>query len=294
MGATFVITLREAFEASLLLGIIYSCLDRVGARASFHWVTLGAVLGLAASLAMGLGVSLLSGPLIDLGPDLVGAAIMFLAVVLLTWHAWWMRQHARTIKGDVEQHVSTAHASQRIWVVGLIAFTGVFREGAETVLFLWGLMVEATSAAGWGNVAGGLAGVTVAAGLGWAVFRGGQRVSLPRFFAWTTALILLLAAGLFSTGVGRLEGLGLLPMTDPVWDTSWLLSDKSVVGSFLTGLVGYRARPSLFEVLAYWVYLVGAGTLLFRRRPAAPRRPPSARIDLPLAPDPAGSRRGTR
>jgi high-affinity iron transporter len=293
MGATFVITLREAFEASLLLGIIYGCLYRIGARASFHWVTLGAVLGLAASLAMGLGVSFLSGPLIELGPDVVGAAIMFLAVVLLTWHGWWMRQHARTIKGDVEQHVSAAHGSRRIWVVGLIAFTGVFREGAETVLFLWGLMVEATSAAGWGSVVGGLAGVAVAAILGWAVFRGGQRVSLPRFFAWTTALILLLAAGLFSTGVGRLEGLGLLPITDPVWDTSWLLSDKSVVGSFLTGLVGYRARPSLFEVLAYWAYLIGAGTLLFRRPPAA-RRPPLVRIDLPPAPDPASSRRGTQ
>src|SRR5215813_4428436 len=172
MGATFIITLREAFEASLLLGIVYGCLDRVGARASFHWVTLGAALGLVASMAMGLGVSVLSGPLIDLGPDVVGAAIMFVAVALLTWHAWWMRQYARTIKGAVEEQVSAAHTSRRIWVVGLIAF----------------------------------AGVAVAAMLGWAVFRGGQRVSLPRFFAWTTALILLLAAGLFSTGVGRLEG----------------------------------------------------------------------------------------
>jgi high-affinity iron transporter len=294
MGATFVITLREAFEASLLLGIVYSCLDRIGARASFHWATLGAALGLAASVAMGLGVTVLSGPLVDLGPDVVGAAIMFLAVVLLTWHAWWMRQYARTIKGTVEEQINAAHTSRRIWVVGLIAFTGVFREGAETVLFLWGLMVEATSAAGWGSVVGGLGGVAVAAMLGWAVFRGGQRVSLPRFFAGTTALILLLAAGLFSTGVGRLEGLGLLPMTDPVWDTSWLLSDKSVVGSVLTGLIGYRARPSLFEVLGYWAYLVAAGTLLFGRRSVAPRRPPVAPMDLSTAPDPAGSRRGTR
>jgi len=294
MGATFVITLREAFEAALLLGIVYSCLDRIGARVSFHWVTLGAALGLAASVAMGLGVTVLSGPLVDLGPDVVGAAIMFLAVVLLTWHAWWMRQYARTIKGTVEEQISMAHTSRRIWVVGLIAFTGVFREGAETVLFLWGLMVEATSAAGWGSVVGGLAGVAVAAMLGWAAFRGGRRVSLPRFFAGTTALILLLAAGLFSTGVGRLEGLGLLPMTEPVWDTSWLLGDKSMIGSLLTGLVGYRARPSLFEVLAYWAYLVAAGALLFGRRWVAPRRPSVAPMDLSTAPDPAGSRRGTR
>jgi len=284
MGATFVITLREAFEASLLLGIVYGYLDRIGARASFHWVTLGGVLGLVASLAMGLSVGFLSGPVLDLGPDVIGAIVMFLAVGLLTWHAWWMRQHVRAIKGQVEQRINEARATQRLWIVGLIAFTGVFREGAETVLFLWGIMAEATSAAGWGSVGGGVAGVAVAAILGWAVFRGGKRVSLPRFFAATTVLILFLAAGLFSTGVGRLEGLGLLPISGALWDTSWLLSDRSLVGSFLTGLIGYRARPSLFEALAYWAYLVGAGMLLFRRRrPATPKAVTAVAQSRPVA-----------
>jgi len=270
MGATFVITLREAFEAALLLGIVYGYLDRIGAREQFRWVTLGGALGLAASLAMGLAVSFLSGPLLDAGPDVIGAAVMFLAAGLLTWHAWWMRQHSRAIKGQLEHRIDEARRAQRLWIVGLIAFTGVFREGAETVLFLWGVMAEATDAVGWGSVAGGVAGVGAAALLGWAVFRGGRRVSLARFFDATTALILFLAAGLFSAGVGRLEGLGLLPMSPQLWDTSWLLSDRSLVGSFLAGLLGYRARPSLFEALAYAAYLAGAAILLFRpRRPAA-------------------------
>lgn len=275
MGATFVITLREAFEASLLLGIVYGYLDRIGARTSFHWVTLGGVLGLGASLAMGLAVGALSGPLLELGPDMIGAAVMFVAVGLLTWHAWWMRQHAVAIKGQVEQRINEARATQRLWIVGLIAFTGVFREGAETVLFLWGIVAEATSVTGWSGVAGGITGVIVAGLLGWMVFRGGQHVSLRRFFAVTTLLIMLLAAGLFSTGVGRLQGLGLVPMSEPLWDTSWLLNDRSLVGSFLTGLVGYRARPTLFEVLAYWAYLIASAILLFRPKPLANR--PGAR-----------------
>jgi len=283
MGATFVITLREAFEASLLLGIVYGYLDRVGARGSFHWVTLGGALGLLASLAMGLAVGMLSGPLLDLGPDLIAAVVMFLAVGLLTWHAWWMRQHSRAIRGEVEQRLAVARSTQRLWIVGLIAFTGVFREGAETVLFLWGIMAEASSVTGWASVVGGVAGVAVAALLGWAVFRGGKHVSLPRFFAVTTMLILLLAAGLFSTAVGRLEGLGVLPMTGPLWDTSWLLSDRSVLGSFLTGLIGYRARPSLFEVLAYWAYLIAASILLFRRgQPAVERSPERVTASRPV------------
>ena len=115
---------------------------------------------------MGVAVSYLSGPLLDLGPDVIGATILFVAVILLTWHAWWMQQHARGIRGDVEKRIDEARTTQRLWIVGLIAFTGVFREGAETVVFLWGIMAEATSAAGWSSVMAGVAGIVTAAAMG--------------------------------------------------------------------------------------------------------------------------------
>jgi high-affinity iron transporter len=282
MGATFLITLREAFEASLLLGLVYTYLDKIDARQQFRWVTLGGALGLVASVGMGVAVSFLSGPLIDLGPDLIGAAVLFLAVVLLSWHAWWMQQHARGIRGQIEDRIDQARTTQRLWIVGLIAFTGVFREGAETVVFLWGIMAEATSAAGWGSLLAGVGGIAAAAVLGWAIFCGGKSVSLPKFFTITTALILVLAAGLFSTGLGRLQSLGVLPMMAPLWDTSSLLSDRSVVGSLLGGLVGYRARPSLLEVTGYIVYLLGAGFLVLggSLRPA----PTGASVGQPVTP----------
>ena len=269
MGATFVVTLREAFEAALLLGIVYSYLDRVDARAQYHWVTLGGALGLVASVALGVAVSLLSGPLVDLGPDLVAAAVMFLAVVLITWHGWWMRQHARALKGDLQRRVEDARATQRLWIVGLVAFTGVFREGAETVLFLWGLMSQA-NVTGWSGLSGGVLGVATAAALGWAIFRGGRHLSLPRFFAVTSVLLLVVAAGLFSSAIGRLIGLGYLPASDPLWDTSALLADDSLVGGFLAGLLGYRARPTAPEVIGYAAYLVAAGWLFFGSRTATP------------------------
>ena len=266
MGATFVITLREAFEAALILGIVYGYLEKIKARDSYRYVTWGGALGVVASVGMGVAVTYLSGPLLDVGPEIITVAVIFAAVVLLTWHAWWMQQHARFMKGQVQHRIDEARAHNRLWMVGLIAFTGVFREGAETVLFLWGIMAQAGAEAGWGGAIGGVAGVAFAAGLGWAIFRGGKHVSLARFFSVTTAFIMLLAAGLFSTGVGRLQGLGVLPTSEPLWDTSWLLSDKSIAGGFLSGLIGYRQQPSLLEVIAYVAYLAGVGVLLFGRR----------------------------
>ena len=266
MGATFIVTLREAFEAALILGIVYGYLEKIGAGDGFRYVTRGGALGLLASVGMGIGVGYLSGPLLDMGPDLVTVVVIFVAVGLLTWHAWWMQQHARLIKGQMQHRIDEARAANRLWVVGLIAFTAVFREGAETVLFLWGIVAQA-GGGGWGSVVGGVAGVGCAAGIGWIISRGGQRLSLSAFFSVTTVFIMLLAAGLFSSGIARLGGIGLLPVSEPLWNTSWLLSDKSGAGSFLSGLVGYRSEPTLPEVIAYVAYVAVVGVLLFARRP---------------------------
>src|SRR5207247_10908230 len=103
MVATFVITLREGFEAALLLGIVYACLDRFGARAHYRWVTPGGALGLVASILMGIAVTFLPGPLLDLGPDLVGAAVIFAAVGPLAWHGASMSAHARAMATRAQQ-----------------------------------------------------------------------------------------------------------------------------------------------------------------------------------------------
>jgi high-affinity iron transporter len=232
VAGPFVITLREAFEAALILGIVYGYLDRIGARRRFHLVTTGAALGVVASIALGIAVTVFSGPLVDLGPEVI-------AVIVL--------------------------ATQRLWLVGLIAFTGVFREGAETVLFLWGLASRAASTSEWDSAIGAAGGILVAGALGWAIFRGGQRIDLRRFFDATSIVILLLTAGLVASVLGRLSGMGWLPQSTQVWDTSGLLSDDSFVGSLLNGLVGYRARPSLLEVAGYVAYLTVAGWFVLGR-----------------------------
>jgi len=273
MGATFVVVLREGFEAALLLGIVYAYLTQIGHAESRRYVTIGGALAVVASIVMGVAVSALSGPLADIGPDVIALVVIFGAVALLTWHGWWMGRHAREMRGDLQRRVDEAHASQQLWMVGLIAFTGVFREGAETVLFLWGLMTQLEDVSGWTALAGGAAGLIGAAVLGWLVFQGGRRLSVQRFFAVTSVLILFVAAGLFSSGIGRLQSMGLLPGGEPLWDTSWLLDDHGSIGGFLAGLVGYRARPSALEIIGYILYLAGATALvlpgLFGRR--APR-----------------------
>src|SRR2546422_1410095 len=172
------------------------------------------------------------------------------------------------MRSDVQRRVAEAEATRQLSILGLIAFTGVFREGAGTVLFPWGAMSQTAGGASWWGLAGGVLGVLTAAALGWTVFRGGTRLSVRHFFAATSVVLLLIAAGLFSTGLGKLQALGVLPVTDALWDSSALLSDHGLVGGFATGLLGYRARPTPREGTGYMLDLITAGALFLGGRRA--------------------------
>src|SRR5262249_58785036 len=120
--------------------------------------------------------------------------------------------------------------------------------------------------------------------------RGGGYVSLQGFFGVTSVFLPLLAAGMFSTGVGRLEVMGFLPATPTAWDTTFLLDDHGLVGGFLNGLIGYRSRPTMLEAGSYLLYLPVAGPLLFRSHAPSPRSSPPNPPIPPPPPCPAPPR----
>ena len=45
-------------------------------------------------------------------------------------------------------------------------------------------------------------------------------------------------------------------MTAPVWNTSWILSDGSLIGRILHTLIGYTDQPSGAQVVVYVLTVV--------------------------------------
>jgi high-affinity iron transporter len=256
MAQTLLITWRETLEAALIVGILLTYLGRSGQRAGIRYVWLGA--GGAVLAALGCG-AVSGGALTLLGPEtqeLLQAGILFLAVGVLSWMVLWMGRHARALRGDLQRKADRALAAGRLLGLAAIAFVAVFREGLETVLFLWGIVVQSgTGLEVAPLVAAGLAGAALAVGTAWLFFRGFAFLRLQTFFRVTGVLLLLVAAGLLASGVNKLIGLGYLPPIVPqVWNTAWLVRDGSPLGALLSALVGYRSRPSLLEVLTFGVY----------------------------------------
>jgi len=103
------------------------------------------------------------------------------------------------------------------------------------------------------NVAIGFAlGVVAGAAVSFALYRGLVAIPVKMLFKTTTILITLLAAGLAAQSVGILQDTGFIQsLSDPLWDSSWLLSDDGAVGRVLRTMVGYRAQPTGMQVIAY-------------------------------------------
>src|SRR5512144_3265381 len=102
MLAALLIMVREGFEAALIVAILYAYLRRIG-RADLDGALWRGV-GTAAALSVAAGgvIHLAAGSLSGAARLRAFAAISVAAVVVLTWMIFWMRRHARAVKGELQ------------------------------------------------------------------------------------------------------------------------------------------------------------------------------------------------
>ncbi len=271
MLVSLILVFREAMEAGLIVGIVLAATE--GVRARGRWVAGGVAVGVAgAGLVAGFAAAL-SDAFDGAGQEVFTAAILGFAVLMLGWHILWMAQHGRQMAAELRTAGQQVRLGQRsLAALAAVVAVAVLREGAELVLFLYGLVVSSHDSAP-SLVLGGVAGLVLAAGLSWVLYRGLVSVPLHRLFSLTNALIALLAAGMAGQAAAVLHSADLLPgWGEQIWDTSAVLADGSLLGRTLHALIGYSARPSGIQLAAYAATLLvlgGAGRMIGRRPRAA-------------------------
>jgi high-affinity iron transporter len=155
--------------------------------------------------------------------------------------------------------------------MAVVVGVAVLREGAEVVLFLYGIAASSQEGAG-ALIFGGLLGVAGGAAVSWVLYRGLVAIPMKRLFAVTGWMIALLAAGMAGQAAAILAGADLIPAFGyQLWDTSAALPESGIVGRALHALVGYSDRPMGVQIAAYVVVLALIAGL---GRWAAPSRPP--------------------
>src|SRR6266536_1567248 len=151
------ILLREGLEAMLVIAALAAYIQKAGMHHRLRELYVGSVVAVAASfLAAWLFEIFNNGVHNDL---LEGVTILAAAALMLYVSGWLLlRQDPRSWQQFLRAKADEALSRQTGIAVASLAFLAVFREGAETVLFIHAL---AQSSGGWS--AGLIAGLVVGA-----------------------------------------------------------------------------------------------------------------------------------
>jgi len=266
LGAALIV-FRESFEAALLIGILAAAMRNVPSRN--RWLAIGIAGGVLGALVVAGFTDVISSAAGGSGQEIFNASILGIAVLMLAWHNIWMSSHGAQLARQARQLGAEVGSGQRaLSSVAIVAGVAVLREGAETVLFLYGISTGTQMT--FGQLIGGAAlGLGAGVGVGCAVYAGLLRIPSRRFFQVIGILLVLLAAGLASQMARFLIQADWLPsLATPVWDTSWLLANDSMLGATLRVLVGYEAQPSGTQLVFYLVtaLVIAAATRWVRRQ----------------------------
>jgi len=260
-----VLVFREVLEAALVVSVVFAATRGVPGRE--RWIGTGILAGVLGSVAVALSAGVIAEAAAGMGQELFNASVLFAAVAMIAWHAIWMATHGKQIAMQIQALGDEVSVGRRPLAALLIVVAlAVLREGSEVVLFLF---AQAAGGSGWIDIAGGVAlGIAGGVATGVALYFGLLRIPIRHFFTATNWLLLLLAAGMASQAARFLVQADLLPsLGSRLWDTSGLLSDRSVVGQALHALIGYDARPAGVQVVFYVVtgVLIAIGMRVWRK-----------------------------
>src|SRR5882757_2456081 len=255
MLAALIIVFREVFEAGLIIGIVLAVTRSVSGRN--RWIGGGVLAGVLTACVVAVFAGAISHLFAGMGQEVFNAAILCIAVVMLTWHNVWMARHGSEVAGELRAAgQAVVEGKKSLLALAVVVGVAVLREGSEVVLFLYGVLAGGSDT-GWGVALGGFAGLALGAIICMLTYFGLVRIPMRALFTTTTVLIALLAAGMAAQAAAFLEKANWLTALDTiVWDSGWLLSDSSFAGRALHTLIGYTDQPTEMQLAVYLAILL--------------------------------------
>jgi high-affinity iron transporter len=260
MLGALIIVFREVIEAGLIIGIVMAATRGVFGRG--RWIIIGIGAGVLGAAAVALFAGAISRAFEGVGQELFNAGILAIAVVMLMWHNAWMARHGREIAAEMRSiGTAVSEGAKPLTALAIVVGLAVLREGSEVVLFLYGIFASGTS--GSSLLLGGLLGIAAGAAFTGLTYFGLLAIPTRYIFSVTSWLIALLAAGMAAQSVQFLNNAGFAEILgNTAWDTSWILSEGSILGRLLHTLIGYTERPSQLQLAVYVATLLAMYLLM--------------------------------
>lgn len=293
--AAFLVGLREGLEASLIVGILLAAAQRRNAPQAKRVIWIGALS--AAALCTLLGAIFTFGRygLSFKAQETIGGVLSLVAVAMITAMVLSMSNKKSRLNSLLDEKTGAALAtgtSAMFWV----SFITVGREGLELTLLMWGWVVKPAA------LIGAFAGIAVAVLLGYLIFRGALKMRLSTFFNISSALLIVVAAGILAYAIHDLQEATVLPgpfsgapiapthprtgevlvgfATYPFWmasfpfgwafDLSASIDPAGFGATLLQALTGFEPKMTWLQVVAWLIYVAVVLPIFINhlRRPA--------------------------
>ena len=245
MLSAFLIALREGVEAALVVGIVLVYLNRTGRSNLARWVWGGVLAAVVSSLGVAIALDRLK-----ISEDGFEGLMLLVAAAFVVTMIVWMNRVARHLKAEIEKRVEK-HAAKSEFSAGIglgtFVFLMVVREGAELALILRAVELSTEGLSVW---IGTILGLGVAVAVGVFFFQGTLKISLGRFFAATSTILIIVAVQLALTGVHELS------------EAMWIPSSRVEMA-----YIGPIVRNEFF----FFTVILGAAALLVLREWMAAR-----------------------
>jgi FTR1 family protein len=280
MLPTFVIGLREGVEAALIVSIIATFLRQEGRTDALRWVWAGVIAAAAICLAVGILLDVIDQELPQRQQEGLETVIGAIAVGIVTFMVVWMRRHAAGLAGHLRESTASALKEGSVKALVGMAFFAVFREGLETAVFLLAVFQSSEDPGSAG--AGAILGLLAAIAIGFALYRGGIKLNLQRFFRLTGLVLALVAAGLVASTLHTAHEAGWINFGQgQALDLTWLVVPGTWTAALLTGMLGLQPTPTTIEVVGYLVYAIPAVIYILmpaRKKPSKERSMKNAAV----------------
>ncbi|WP_342268262.1 FTR1 family protein [Candidatus Tisiphia endosymbiont of Empis tessellata] len=242
---------RECLEIALLLGVILAVTKQL--EKSRIYIIAGVMLGTVSAALFAFFARSITVAFSGLGDEIFNSGVILLTVALIGWTIVWMQGYGIKIKqnlNDLSVKISSGDSSY-IMLVLIVAAT-ILREGMEIIILVYSISsVEIIDSNSYllGLIIGIVSGLT----LGVIIYLGLIKIVNQLYiFRISSILLMLVASGFAAEAAGILSSSGIITiLSDQLWDSSWLISDRSIYGKFLKMITGYIARPNGLQVVFY-------------------------------------------
>ncbi len=263
-SAILFIVWRESVEALLVVGIVYSWLkqNKKAQPAGVMFLWLGVAIGLFCAIFLSFILVRIDG---------IQTLMTFVAAIMIVYMVKWMRDNAHKLKSGMKNTLqkTSTHKWQNISVLTVVA-VAVAREASEAAIFIYALGFERNNQTSITMIGILVLGIVLAILTIYLLQLGNKFFSWRFFFKITEILLLLLGGGLLLNCVDQLIAAGWLsPLFTKIWDTSFIIGNGGLFAPLLTSFTGYRATPSLMDVLVYSLYWLSIYCLLKTKKDKA-------------------------